>query len=239
MFRVFPAVDIRGGKCVTLEQGRPDRVLVERPDPVAVAREWVRRGARCLHVVDLDAVFGTGENTPLLGAIRQAAPGVFIQAGGGIRSLPRAEQVAALGPDRVILGTAAVEDPTVLYRVRSKLPKERVMVAVDGSRGMVLSRGWARSTGISIDDFVGRAAPWVGALLYTDVDVEGQMKGVRSDSIRQVVECARVPVVVAGGVATLEDVKRAREAGAAGCVIGLALYNNSIRLEDALKLEAA
>jgi phosphoribosylformimino-5-aminoimidazole carboxamide ribotide isomerase len=234
-FEVIPAVDVKGGEAVQLVGGDPDSGT-RYGDPVAAAERWVDAGARTLHLVDLDGAF-SGDRTnadALRGVVEAVGDEVDVQLGGGIRTAADARWLLDSGVDRVILGTAAVEDPDIVAAVSADYP-EGVMVSLDAKGGEVVVAGWTEGTGL---DPAAAAARYeelgAGSILFTDVDVEGQLAGVRTGEVRRVVEAVDVPVVASGGVADLGDVRALREAGAAAVVVGTALYEGTFTLEEAM-----
>ena len=234
-FDVIPAIDIKDGRCVQLVGGVPDRVLVSLDDPVAVARHWVESGATMLHVIDLDGAFGKPRN--LKAIYRIAKLDAFIQVGGGIRSLEDVADLLHIGVDRVILGTAAVRDPTIVYNLSQEFGGKSIMASVDARGGEVLIEGWTRSSGLRPQE-MGLIFQEMGAgsLLFTDVEVEGQMSGIRADVVKDLVEYVDIPVIASGGIGRLDDIKAVALTRAAGVVIGSALYTNKFTLIDAFKI---
>ncbi|MFB6136180.1 MAG: 1-(5-phosphoribosyl)-5-[(5-phosphoribosylamino)methylideneamino]imidazole-4-carboxamide isomerase [Halobacteriaceae archaeon] len=231
-FEVIPAVDVQGGEVVQLVAG--ERGTGKRyGDPVEAARRWVEAGAETLHLVDLDGAFeGERENAPAVEAVVEAVDAA-IQVGGGIRTAADARSLLDLGVDRVILGTAAVEDPDIVAEVSETHPGS-VMVGLDAKGGEVVVSGWTEGTGLDPAAAAGRYEDLgAGAVLFTDVDVEGRRAGVRTDEVARVVEAVDIPVVASGGVATVEDVVALREAGAAAVVVGTALYEGAFTLAEA------
>jgi phosphoribosylformimino-5-aminoimidazole carboxamide ribotide isomerase len=202
-------------------------------DPVEAARRWVDRGARTLHLVDLDGAFeGERANAACVERVVDAVD-VDVQLGGGIRTAADATDLLDRGVDRVILGTAAVETPELVAEIGEEYPGT-VMVSLDAKDGEVVVSGWTEGTGLDPAEAAARyEALGAGAILFTDVDVEGQLAGVRTDPVRRVVDAVDVPVVASGGVATLEDVRALRGAGAAAVVVGTALYEGRFTLEAA------
>lgn len=231
-FEVVPAVDVQDGEVVQLVQG--ERGTGKRyGDPVDAATRWVEAGARTLHLVDLDGAFeGERVNAPAIDAIVDTVD-VEIQYGGGIRTREDALDLLDRGVDRVILGTAAVEEPDLVADVSEEYP-EGVMVSLDAKGGEVVVSGWTEGTGIDPAEAAARYEDLgAGAILFTDVDVEGQKAGVRSDVVARVVNGTSIPVVASGGVADVDDVVALADAGAAGVVVGTALYEGAFTLEDA------
>ncbi|MFB6103672.1 MAG: 1-(5-phosphoribosyl)-5-[(5-phosphoribosylamino)methylideneamino]imidazole-4-carboxamide isomerase [Halobacteriaceae archaeon] len=231
-FEVIPAVDIRDGTVVQLVGGDPETGQAYG-DPVATAERWVADGAATLHVVDLDgAIEGERRNADTVEAIVEAVDAT-VQVGGGIRSAEAAEALFAAGVDRVVLGTAAIENPAIVETVAATHP-DGVMVSLDASAGEVLVEGWTEGTGLDPVAAARRYADLgAAAILFTDIDVEGSRGGVRTDPVAAMAEAVSIPVVASGGVATVEDLCAVRGAGAAACVVGTALYEEAFTLADA------
>ncbi|WP_115863270.1 1-(5-phosphoribosyl)-5-[(5-phosphoribosylamino)methylideneamino]imidazole-4-carboxamide isomerase [Halorussus litoreus] len=231
-FEVVPAVDMQDGEVVQLVQGERGTEKTYG-DPVAAAERWVDRAAGTLHLVDLDGAFdGERANADAVERILDAVD-VDVQLGGGIRTVADATDLLNRGVDRVILGTAAVENPEIVTEISEDYPGA-VTVSLDAKDGEVVVSGWTEGTGL---DPAAAAARYeelgAGAILFTDVDVEGQLTGVQTDRVREVVEAVEIPVVASGGVATLDDVRALRDAGAAAVVVGTALYEGEFTLEAA------
>jgi phosphoribosylformimino-5-aminoimidazole carboxamide ribotide isomerase len=232
-FEVVPAVDMQDGEVVQLVQG--ERGTEKRyGDPVAAAERWVEAGAETLHLVDLDGAFeGERENAAAVEAVVDAVD-VPVQLGGGIRTAADAADLLDRGVARVILGTAAVEEPELVAEISDEYPG-RVMVSLDAKDGEVVVSGWTEGTGLDPAEAAARYEELgAGAILFTDVDVEGQLGGVQTNVTRRVVEAVDIPVVASGGVASLEDVRALREAGAAAVVVGTALYEGTFTLAAAM-----
>ncbi len=234
MFRVVPAVDLKDGKVVRLRQGREEEVTVEIEDPVKVAESWVRRGARILHVIDLSGAFrGRLRHEDIILKIAEITE---VQVGGGIRDFRVAERLLNRGVDRVIFGTLAVKDVAGVRRFAERWPG-KVMIAIDSRGGRVVVEGWKKRTELNPKDLARRYDDLKVSFLYTNVDVEGLVSGIELDRIKEIVESTKRPVYVAGGITTKEDVKRIKETGAVGVVIGSAFYLGRLRFEDLKYLE--
>jgi len=232
---VIPSVDIRRGRCVQLVGGRPETERVYG-DPVVLAQRWVTEGARYLHVVDLDAAMGTGDNFTKVAEVL-ANVRVGIQVGGGIRTLERACEILGIGASRVILGTAAVRDPELVKRLIELAGSERIMVALDSRSGKVTVEGWQKQTEKSVFELAREFERMgAGAILFTNVDVEGSMAGVAAGEIKKLANAVKIPVFASGGVGSLDDVRVVREAGAAGLVVGMALYEGKFTLKQAMEV---
>jgi phosphoribosylformimino-5-aminoimidazole carboxamide ribotide isomerase len=231
-FEVVPAVDMKDGQVVQLVGG--ERGTGKRyGDPVEAAERWVEEGAETLHLVDLDGAFeGERVNADAVDAVLDAVD-VDVQLGGGIRTAEDAVGLLDRGVDRVILGTAAVETPEIVAEISAAHPGS-VMVSLDAKGGEVVVSGWTEGTGLDPAEAAARYEELgAGAILFTDVDVEGQLEGVRTDPVERVVDAVDVPVVASGGVATLDDVDALRDAGAAAVVVGTALYEGRFTLREA------
>ena len=233
-FEVVPAVDMQDGEVVQLVQGERGTEKTYG-DPVEAAQRWIEQGAETLHLVDLDGAFeGERENAAAVDAVLDALDeDVDVQLGGGIRTVGDATDLLSRGVDRVILGTAAVENPDIVAEISAEYP-ESVVVSLDAKGGEVVVSGWTEGTGLDPAEAAARYEELgAGAILFTDVDVEGQLAGVQTDRVREVVEAVEIPVVASGGVATLDDVRALRDAGAAAVVVGTALYEGEFTLEEA------
>lgn len=232
---IYPAVDIRGGRAVRLHQGDFERETVFYDSPAEAARNWTDQGAKWLHVVDLD---GARSGSPVnRAAIEQIAslPGK-LQLGGGLRSIEAIESAIAGGVDRVVLGTAAVEDPALFQAACERFPG-RIAVGIDARDGIAATRGWARDAGADAVELARNCErQGAAAIIYTDIDRDGMLGGINTERLSQVGEAVQVPVIASGGVASLADVSAASAAGAAGLIIGRALYDGRIELGAALKL---
>jgi len=234
-FDLFPAVDLRGGRCVQLVGGVPGSEVVSLDDPLAEAVRWADMGSSTLHIIDLDgAIQGVRINGPILQEIVETLD-LFIQVGGGIRSREDAASLLGLGVDRVILGTAALARPDMVKELASDFGSERVMVALDVRRGKVTTEGWQRDLEEGAIElgllFQERGA---GSILFTNIDTEGQVRGIDPGPTRRLVEAVEIPVVAAGGVTTVEDLLLLRGGGAAGAVVGTAIYTGKLDFRVAL-----
>jgi len=232
---VIPSVDIRKGRCVQLVGGRPETERVYG-DPVEAAQRWIAEGTRYLHLIDLDAAMGTGDNFNKIAEVL-ANVNIGVQVGGGIRSVERASELLGIGADRVILSTAAIRNPELARELVKLAGGAKMMGAIDTRAGKALMEGWAKSTQRPAVELAKEfECMGVGSLLFTNVDVEGKMAGIVSGAIRELVQAVKIPVFAAGGVASIEDVKVAREVGAAGLVIGMAFYEGKLTLKQAMEV---
>jgi phosphoribosylformimino-5-aminoimidazole carboxamide ribotide isomerase len=239
---VIPAVDLKAGRCVRLRQGRMDDETVFSDDPAAMARRWQEAGARRLHVVDLDgAVGGRPANAPAIRAIC-AALSIPVQLGGGVRSVEGLGQALELGVERVILGTLAADDPDAALAAAQRYPG-RVVVGIDARDGRVAVQGWTETKELHFLDLARRFdQPEIAAIIFTDISRDGMHAGVNLESTRQLCREVSRPVIAAGGVHDLDDLRRLKALepeGLAGVITGRAIYEGTLDLVQDLELAAA
>ena len=230
---ILPAIDIRGGRCVRLTQGDYERETVFDSDPADAARRWIEQGARRLHIVDLDgAREGRAVNADAVERI--AALGAPLQVGGGVRDLETVSRYRALGAARIILGTAAIADAEFLRAALAERADDLV-VSVDARGGKAALAGWTESSGRDAVEVAQQLeAAGVRRLIYTDIASDGMLGGHDEAAFAQLAEAVAIPVIAAGGIAEPAQIRRLREAGAAGVVLGRALYDGRLTLADAL-----
>lgn len=222
-----PAVDLKAGRCVQLVGGRPEDERVSLPDPVEIARRWYDTGFRTLHVVDLDAALGSGDNGALVRELCRATE-AEVQVGGGLRDHDGVARVLDAGAHRVVVGTRAVEDRPWLEETAVRWPG-RIMVAADVRDGLVLRRGWTEASTLEVEAFVADLAPLpLAGILCTDVGREGRMEGIDGAAMASVIGAAPHPLWASGGITTLGDLRTLDDAGAAGAVLGMALYTGTL-----------
>ena len=232
--RIFPAVDILGGRCVQLVQGKRESAT-EFGDPLTCATRWLDEGADALHVVNLDGAFGNcAKNADLIVDLIQKT-GVEIELGGGIRSIEDAGNWLKTGVARIIISTLATQKPESIRVLADEYGSDRVMAGVDAKGGQIAVHGWQETAGNYLDWAKRFKELGAGSLLYTNVDVEGLQQGVIFEPVRRLISTVNIPVVVAGGVSARSDVAGLRDAGAYGAVLGSALYSKKISLKDALE----
>ncbi|WP_280587339.1 1-(5-phosphoribosyl)-5-[(5-phosphoribosylamino)methylideneamino]imidazole-4-carboxamide isomerase [Halorubrum sp. Boch-26] len=233
-FEVIPAVDVQDGEVVQLVGG--ERGTGKRyGDPVEAAERWIAGGARTLHLVDLDGAFeGERVNADAIEAVVRSVPDeIGLQLGGGIRAAEGARELLDIGLDRVILGTAAVETPEIVAEIDETHPGS-VVVSLDAKDGEVVVSGWTEGTGLDPAEAAVRYEELgAGAVLFTNVDVEGQLEGINREAVESVVDAVDIPVIASGGVATIDDVVALKEAGAGAVVVGTALYEGAFALREA------
>lgn len=223
----YAAIDLRGGRVVQLVGGRVDAERVSLADPVAVARQWADAGFKALHVVDLDAALGTGDNRADIEAIVSSVS-VPVQVGGGIRDDAGVAAMLDTGASRVIVGTRAIEDPKWRTSMAERFPG-RLVVAADVRAGLIVTRGWQTATSHESEQFVRSLGtePLAGVLV-TDVSREGQMLGIDAALFSRLVVAARQPLIAAGGIRDGSDLQTLADIGAAGAVLGMALYQGAL-----------
>ncbi|TJY39545.1 1-(5-phosphoribosyl)-5-[(5-phosphoribosylamino)methylideneamino]imidazole-4-carboxamide isomerase [Cohnella pontilimi] len=237
-FVIYPAIDIRDGKCVRLVQGDYNQETVYNEDPVAVARDWEAQGGQWIHLVDLDgAKAGRPVNHELIGRIAKAV-NVPVQVGGGLRTEEDVERLLGLGVTRVILGTAAIEDRAFVSRVLAK-HGAAVAIGIDARNGLVATRGWLETSEVKAEDLaVQLAAEGAQTFIFTDISRDGMMGGPNVEAIVQLAKVSGRTVIASGGVSRPEDLDRLAEHsrdGVGGAIVGKALYTGSIKLADAVR----
>jgi phosphoribosylformimino-5-aminoimidazole carboxamide ribotide isomerase len=236
--KVFAAVDLREGAAVQLVGGSPDRERIRLPDPVAVALRWIEVGFRAIHVVDLDAALGTGDNRGAVDALAGAVAGkAVLQLGGGLRDDEAVDRALRSGADRVVVGTRGVEDPAWLEALARARPG-RVVLATDVRDRRIVTRGWTESTGLDPATFLASLQQYpLAAILVTDVDREGGEGGVDVALFRHLASATDHPVIAAGGIRSATDLQALARAGVAGAILGMGLYSGRIDPADALAQE--
>jgi phosphoribosylformimino-5-aminoimidazole carboxamide ribotide isomerase len=238
MFRIIPAIDLKNKKCVSLVQGIPGTERVSLDDPLGIAACWIGEGASVLHLIDLDgAIGGKRLNSSIIESIIKKF-NVETQVGGGIRSKEDARGLLNLGVNRVILGTAAINNPSLVEELAREFGSERIMVALDSKNDRVTTHGWAKQS-VYTAVWLGRKFEELGAgsILFTDIDTEGLLNGVNPEPTRELAQALDIPVIASGGITTLSDIEEIKKTGAKGVVIGAALYVGNFKLREALELE--
>lgn len=235
---LFPAIDIKDGYCVRLVQGRADKETIFSADPVAMAKRWLHEGARWLHIVDLDGAFkGSPVNREVVAAIAKAVP-IPIQLGGGIRLPATAKEYLDMGVDRLIIGTSALKDPKLLSELCDKYPG-KIGVSLDAHDGRLKSNGWVEDAGATIDQVLPKITEAGAAfVIYTDIARDGMQSGINLPMIEMVAKASAIPVVAAGGVHDLDDIKALYplwgKSNLEGVIAGRAIYEGTLNLQKAL-----
>ena len=236
---IYPAIDIRGGRCVRLTEGRFDAETVFADDPAEMALKWAGMGAEFLHLVDLDgALAGEGKNVPVIERILQSV-NIPVQLGGGIRNLETIEKLLALGVTRLILGSAAVKNPQLVEEACKKYPGH-IAVGIDAKNGEVAIEGWGKGSGVAATELAKQMAAYgVETIIYTDISRDGMLSGVNVEATAALARACGVPIIASGGVASIEDIRRVKAVeadGVQGCIIGKAIYTGAVNLKAALAL---
>jgi len=235
---VIPAIDIKGGRCVRLLQGRMDRETVFSDDPPAMAVRWIDQGARLIHVVDLDgAIEKSPKNLAAIEQIVSAAGSVPIQVGGGIRDLETIGMYLDQGVDRVVIGSAAIYDPDLVRQACRDFPG-RIVVGIDARNGKVAIEGWTQTTEVSAIE-LGRQFEdsGVAAINFTDIERDGMQTGPNIEAIREFARAVGIPVVASGGVSCMDDIRnlsKLAKDGVSGIITGRALYDGRLDLHEAV-----
>lgn len=231
---LWPAIDLRGGRCVRLVQGDYARETVFGNDPVAMVRRFVDQGARRLHIVDLDgARDGRPTQAPLVARMVEVA-GVPCQLGGGVRTLEAAREYLTAGVSRVVIGSVAIERPDLLTELAMAFP-HRIVLGLDARDGRVAVRGWIDTSPLTAIDVARRHADLpLAAIGYTDIATDGMLSGPNLSALREMLAATRHPVVASGGVATAGDIEQVAASGCAGCIVGRALYEGAVTIPAAL-----
>jgi phosphoribosylformimino-5-aminoimidazole carboxamide ribotide isomerase len=233
---VIPAIDLRGGKCVRMQQGDPEREKAYGTDPVEQAKAFVAAGAKQLHVIDLDGAFGSGENQEAIAKICRAVD-VPVETGGGIRTLTDAQARLSAGASYVILGTVLVEDERTARNIIATLG-DRVFAGIDAWGDRVSVRGWQEGTPVDRDALVQRVASWgVTRVIFTEIGRDGTGQGYDLDALREVASAAPVKVTASGGADSIDHLRALAQSAPANvdaCIVGRALYEHTLDLREAI-----
>lgn len=234
---VYPAIDLRHGQVVRLAQGDPRREKRYADNPLLVARRWQEAGARWVHVVNLDGAFDEDgqENQEALEHI--LTTGLRVQFGGGLRTVAAVRLVLGLGVSRAVIGTAAVENPALVEAALAEFGAERIAIGIDTREGKVQTRGWQQATEVTpvalAHRWAGKGVRWI---IFTDVTRDGMGSGINLAATMQLAAATKLHVIASGGVASLQDVQQAYDAGLSGIIIGRALYEGKVDLREALRI---
>lgn len=235
---IFPAVDIKGGQCVRLKKGRADQETVFESDPVKAALHWQEQGAEWLHLVDLDGAFaGKPVNLPLITRMCRELS-IPVQMGGGIRDLDTARAYCEAGVTRLIIGTLALENPEAYEEMCTNLPG-KIGVSLDTEKGRLMKRGWVDDSGMTIEQVLPRLyAQGTSFVIHTDIDRDGMQSGVNLPLLEELAEISPMPVIAAGGVATLRDIQNlypiSKKGNLEGAVTGRAIYEGTLNFKEAV-----
>lgn len=236
---IIPAIDLKDGKVVRLTRGEFSQEKVYSDDPVSVAKEFVKQGAKRIHVVDLQgALKGELKNLESVKQIAQAVD-VPIEFGGGIRRLEDIAEVLGFGVECVILGTKALDDPTFLAEAIEKFG-DKVAVSIDAKKGAIMKTGWTESASRQLPELIQELENFgLSLLIYTDISRDGTLEGPNFEGIKNILNLTKVPVITSGGVSSLEDIKQLKELGDQGLfgvIIGKAIYEGKINLKEAIDI---
>ena len=236
---VYPAIDLKDGRCVRLVRGEMNSATVFNDDPAAQARSFAAAGAKWIHVVDLDGAFaGKPRNAAAVEAIVKAVP-VKVQLGGGIRDAATLEAWLGKGVARVVLGTAAIKNPNLVRAACRRWPGQ-VALGIDARGGKVAVEGWAETSAVAALDLARRFEDaGAAAIIYTDIDRDGALQGVNVDATATLARALKTPVIASGGISSLDDIAALKAAGIPGAIVGRALYDGRVDLKSALALAAA
>jgi len=231
---VIPAIDLKGGKCVRLYQGDYRQETVFSDDPLGMALHWSSSGASRLHLIDLDgAAKGEPRHWLVIAEIAKAI-NIPVQVGGGIRRMETIERLLGSGVDRVILGTAAIEDPELIKEACHRFG-EAIVVGVDARDGYVATHGWKRKTRFTAIELIqGMTSLGAKRFIYTDISRDGTLSQPNFEVIAELISTTKLPIIASGGIASISHLVRLKQLGAEGAIIGRALYTGDIRLEEAL-----
>ena len=233
---IYPAIDIKDGKCVRLFQGDFSQTTVYSDDPVEVALKWEYKGAEYIHIVDLDgALAGSPQNLPVIKNIISKLK-IPIQVGGGIRTLETGNKILEAGAARIIMGTSAVKTPEILEQAVNQFG-DRLAVGVDAKNKKVAVEGWGETSEILALNFIQRMENiGVKTIIYTDISKDGTLQGPDINGIREIISNTGINIIASGGVGTLQDLINLKELGSSGAIVGKALYTDSLTLEEALEI---
>lgn len=232
--QIYPAIDIKNGQCVRLQQGKFDQMTVYNKDPVEQAVKWLNCGATYIHVVDLDgARNGTSYNDNAIKKICQAVK-IPIQTGGGIRTMRDIEHKLLLGVNRIILGTVAIKNPEIVKEA-VKNYDDKIAVGIDAVNGRVAIEGWEQVSDMSAMDLCIRMKEYgVKTIIYTDISKDGMMVGPNIDTTKELIDNTKLDIIASGGISTLKDLENINTISAQGAIIGKALYKETLSLEEVI-----
>jgi len=233
---IYPAIDVKDGRCVRLVQGKFTDVTVYSDDPVEMALKWEKLGAQFIHVIDLDgARSGRPQNLAVISEMAVKL-GIPLQLGGGIRTIEMIEIVLSKGISRVILGTSAVENPALVEEALKTFGNS-IAVAIDAKDGMVAVEGWAKTSKFTAVGFAKKMnALGAKTIIYTDILRDGMLSGPNFKAMEEMARAVEADVIAAGGVHNIDDIRNLKETGVAGVIIGKALYTGDIKLEQAVEI---
>ena len=238
--KILPAIDIKEGKCVRLAKGDYSQVTHYFDNPLDVAKKWIDQGSMNLHIVDLDgAKSGKTINYNIIAEIRNSYPDIYIQIGGGIRDIESINKYINIGINKVIVGTRVVSDPSFLEKIPSDI-KEKVIIDLAVKDGKLAVHGWNNSSDYTLKNFIKiLESNNIREIVFTDVSKDGMLEGMNFPEILNILSFSNIPLIASGGVTSIGDIKhiyKLNEVKISGVIIGKALYENKINLEEAIKL---
>ncbi len=234
---VIPAIDLKNGQCVRLLQGKEDAVTIYSNDPASTAKRWEECGAKLLHVVDLDGAFtGSQKNLDAIIKIRESVL-IDVEVGGGIREIEKIDDLISIGINRIILGTAVIEKPSLLKDACARYPG-RILAGIDAKDGKAAVKGWVEITGTNAKDLA-REMEKAGAagIIYTDISRDGMLAGPNIPAMREMVETVNIPIIASGGVSSIKDIISLKEIkNLWGVITGKAIYSGAVDLKEAIRI---
>ena len=238
--KIFPAIDLKDGKCVRLNKGDYKQVTHYSDNPLEMAETWISQGANNLHIVDLDgAKAGKPINFTIIESIRKEFPNLFIQVGGGIRNQENINRYINAKIDKVIIGTKVVTDPEFIKKIDANI-LNRIVVDVAVKDEMLAVQGWNESSSYNIKEFISILNQNnISEIVFTDVSKDGMLQGINLEKIKEILDFSNIPLIASGGVTSIKDIenlKKLKDKGLSGIIIGKALYENKISLPEVIKI---
>ena len=240
VMKIFPAIDLKDGKCVRLNKGDYKQVTHYSDNPLEMAETWISQGANNLHIVDLDgAKAGKLINFTIIESIRKEFPNIFIQVGGGIRNQENINKYINAKIDKVIIGTKVVTDPEFIKKIDANI-LNRIVVDVAVKDKMLAVQGWNESSSYNVEEFISILNQNnISEIVFTDVSKDGMLKGINLEKIKEILGFSNIPLIASGGVTSIKDIenlKKLTDSGLSGIIIGKAIYENKISLSEAIKI---
>jgi len=240
VMKIFPAIDLKDGKCVRLSKGDYKQVTHYSDNPLEMAETWISQGANNLHIVDLDgAKAGKPINFTIIESIRKEFPNLFIQVGGGIRNQENINRYINAKIDKVIIGTKVVTDPEFIKKIDANI-LNRIVVDVAVKDEMLAVQGWNESSSYNIKEFISILNQNnISEIVFTDVSKDGMLQGINLEKIKEILDFSNIPLIASGGVTSIKDIenlKKIKDKGLSGIIIGKALYENKISLPEVIKI---
>lgn len=238
-FIIYPAIDLRGGKCVRLKQGDYNKETVYSEDPLKMAQVFIDQGAEWLHVVDLDAARTGGMENALIIQKMVQFSSIPVQIGGGVRNMERLKRLLELGVSRVVIGSAAIDDPDFVKKALKQYP-QHIAIGLDGRNGYIATHGWLKTSQVKVTDLAQKMSDWgAETFIFTDISRDGMLTGPNIEAVRNLARACGKTVIASGGVHREEDLKQLagnRHEGVQGAIVGKALYTGAISLPSAIRV---